>query len=88
MILINRFMLNLRQLSDSEAVSAGHSAVVSTPIFRISVDVTGNMGESLSHGWSGTRDTGIDEPAVEGVAREDEGDELDKQERRQTSTAG
>lgn len=48
-ILINRFLLNLRQLSESEA--SEHVRTVSTPMFRITIDVTGNMGESLDHGW-------------------------------------
>ena len=42
-------MLNLRQLTESEAASQTYVGTVSTPMFRISV--AGNMGESLEPGW-------------------------------------
>lgn len=48
-VLINRFLLNLRQLGDSG--SSGHFCTISMPMFRMNVDVTGNLGESLDHGW-------------------------------------
>lgn len=42
-------MLNLRQLSDSEAASQTRVGTISTPVFRTSV--AGNLGESLEVGW-------------------------------------
>lgn len=50
-ILINRFLLNLRQLSEPNTSSEGLTHSISTPMFRMTIDVTGNMGESLDHGW-------------------------------------
>ena len=44
-------MLNLRQLSDDETRSAPHIRTITTPMFQISIDIAGNMGESLEHGW-------------------------------------
>lgn len=49
-ILINRFLLNLRQLNESE--TACPLRTISVPTFRMSIDVTGNLGETLNHGWS------------------------------------
>ena len=49
-MLINRFMLNLRQLGESETSSTEPFQTFSTPIVRISADVVGNMGESLDFG--------------------------------------
>lgn len=48
-VLINRFLLNLRQLG--EPGPSGNTRTLSTPIFRMSIDVTGNLGEPLDHGW-------------------------------------
>lgn len=49
-VLINRFILNLRQLNEHDVPSGGPSWTLSMPVFQISVDVTGNMGESLEFG--------------------------------------
>ena len=63
-------MLNLRQLNDSEALSAGRIRTITTPVFKASVDIIGNMGEVLEHGWE-ARDDGELETVSE-VSRVDE----------------
>lgn len=50
-ILISRFLLNLRQLGESEPVSVYNSRF-SIPGFRVQTlrSIIGNMGEDLDHG--------------------------------------
>ena len=62
-------MLNLRQLSESEARSACNVRTISTPMFRVNVNIADNMGEPLDHGW-GTG--GDDEPSLEEVSQGEE----------------
>lgn len=50
-------MLNLKQLDEAE------TRTLSKPMFRISVDIAGNMGESFDHGSSENEGEG---DAVEG----------------------
>lgn len=49
-ILVNRFLLNLREVGGSEAGHAGGVRTISTPVFRFTIDMTANMGESLEYG--------------------------------------
>lgn len=54
-LLINRFMLNLRQHSDSrgpiETGDEERSSHINTPNFHMPVSTLGNIGEPLDYGW-------------------------------------
>ena len=52
LILINRFMLNLRQLGNTNATNQGVGGFsqFSAPNFRVNSSLFGNMGEQLDYG--------------------------------------
>lgn len=53
-MLISRFILNLRQVPDSESdPSPSRSSGIASVVFRIQERIVGNMGESLDYGFGG-----------------------------------
>ncbi|EKM57657.1 uncharacterized protein PHACADRAFT_251418 [Phanerochaete carnosa HHB-10118-sp] len=56
LVLINRFMINLRTVDTDQSETSDKSSLdhgLSTPHFRRSTDFLGNLGETLHDGWDG-----------------------------------
>ena len=84
-VLINRFMLNLRQAgSDSNSSDSANpdNSVVSTPRFQLSDRIVGSMGGSLEHGGSAVH--GEDDYGVCGNDTEEERCSFQREERRES----